>query len=59
MKYILHFKDGHDEVVEGKDHRDGHEMYFDSLPGVESWEEWYPDWQGNERGDAMPKESEA
>lgn len=48
MKYILHFKDGHDEVVEGPDHEDGNKMYFGLMPSVESWETWYPEWQGNE-----------
>jgi hypothetical protein len=47
MKYILHFKDGNDEVAELE--WLSPEECFDSNPLIESWETWYPEWQGDER----------
>ena len=47
MKYILHFKDGHDEVKE-IDRALSH--WFDEMEDIESWEDWYPEWQGNQGG---------
>ena len=46
MKYILHFKDGHDEIHQSEVVGIG--MFYDAEPEVESWETWYPEWQGNE-----------
>jgi hypothetical protein len=45
VKYILHFKDGHDEIEEVPEFMARN--WFDNRTNIESWETWYPEWQGN------------
>ena len=50
MKYILHWKDGRDEVIEGPSIDIAMYNYGigqEPLLALDYWETWYPEWQGN------------
>lgn len=46
MKYIVHWTDGKDSLVEIEPWTAGDRL-LDNCHAVMSWEDWYPEWKGN------------